>query len=789
MNSRLRAIRPLFSYAAILSGLLALLPGCVFLQPRVLITTDAIPTSSPRSEERIYSQVVYGQPDLDTNLRNRFSTYNPSDLLVVGDRLFVVDRGNNRVLIWNQIPTSYQRAPDVVIGQANHFGTLPNAPYAQDAIVGASGFATTPNATGLYQPQGICSDGTKLVVADSENNRVLIWNTFPTTSAKPADVVLGQPNFETDDENYGGTISEYTLKTPTFLSCDSGRLYVADSGNHRVLFWNSIPTVSQTGASGVLGQASFASGSSNQPSRNLSSMNSPRGITVTASQLFVADGGNNRILIWNTPTPNSLQAANRVLGQLSVTTGTKNQGGLSGRSLASPRGVAVIGTALYVSDAGNYRILVWDSIPSAATTNADRAIGQPNLTTSTPNYSGINEVSVHTPSKVVTYGAQLIYADHQNNRLMFFNTAPSSSATPADYQWGQVRIDLATANGGNDPETSLNHPFFISHDGAAFWVSDIRHNRILRWPQNRTPFDGDAPDLVIGQDDLTTTSSEITDSQVSGVSAVASDGTNLYVVDGGRNRLLIWNTYPTSSGAPADSVIGQADFLSGGTTTASASTLKSPNHVSISGGKLVVSDSGNNRVLIWNALPTASNTPANVVLGQPDASSSAQNNGGISGGGFWAPSASKIIDGKLFVCDRNNNRILVWNSVPTTSSTSADYAIGQPDLFNNGVNGSQATVSAYGFNSALDFAYNGKKFFVSDLNNSRILVWNRLPTTSGVPADSVIGQISSSAYSPNYTGTSKYTLWRPLGLHLDGTDLIVVDYFNHRLVRYTDVDI
>jgi len=32
------------------------------------------------------------------------------------------------------------------------------------------------------------------MVADTQNNRVLIWNSIPTQNNQPADLVLGQPN-------------------------------------------------------------------------------------------------------------------------------------------------------------------------------------------------------------------------------------------------------------------------------------------------------------------------------------------------------------------------------------------------------------------------------------------------------------------------------------------------------------------------------------------------------------------------------------------------------------------
>src|SRR5699024_5317463 len=118
---------------------------------------------------------------------------------IVGTKLIVADQNNSRVLIWNTIPTSNHKQADIVLGQPNFTTSPPNT--------GGLGPAT------LNGSNGVASDGTKLVVGDRFNNRILIWNSFPTTNNQPADVVLGQPNFTTNTENTGG-ISETSMTEP-----------------------------------------------------------------------------------------------------------------------------------------------------------------------------------------------------------------------------------------------------------------------------------------------------------------------------------------------------------------------------------------------------------------------------------------------------------------------------------------------------------------------------------------------------------------------------------------------
>ena len=96
----------------------------------------------------------------------------------------VADTNHNRVLIWNQIPTTNNAFANVVVGQPN-FTT---------STVPTNG---TPSATSMSGPQGVWIQNGKLYVADTQNNRILIYNKIPATNGVPADVVVGQANFTT----------------------------------------------------------------------------------------------------------------------------------------------------------------------------------------------------------------------------------------------------------------------------------------------------------------------------------------------------------------------------------------------------------------------------------------------------------------------------------------------------------------------------------------------------------------------------------------------------------------
>jgi hypothetical protein len=123
----------------------------------------------------------------------------------------------------------------------------------------------------MLSPTGVSSDGTHLFVADLGFSRVLIWNSIPTTNDQPADVEIGQKDMNTaifddspdlcaangTDTNGNPTFPSLcasTLGFPRFVISDGTRLYVADGGNDRVLVYNTIPTVNAVRADVILGE-------------------------------------------------------------------------------------------------------------------------------------------------------------------------------------------------------------------------------------------------------------------------------------------------------------------------------------------------------------------------------------------------------------------------------------------------------------------------------------------------------------------------------------------------------
>jgi hypothetical protein len=262
-------------------------------------------------------------------------------------------------------------------------------------VVGQSNF--TENSTGVSSItfgnatiRGLFVDPKGRLIAtdggNAGNNRVLIWNRLPTTNGQAADLVLGQPNFTSNTANNGGR-SAQTLSTPGGVFSDGDKLYVVDGGNGRVLIWNTFPTVNQQPADLVVGQADMTTVSSTCDASHLipSTNGNFVGVFVRDGKLFVADNAGRRVLIWNSiPTTNGV-AADVVVGQANMTTCSAQT--TSATSLGNPRGVNVDshGRLFVVDGLGANRVLMWNTVPTSNNAPSDVVIGQPDfVSTSTP---------------------------------------------------------------------------------------------------------------------------------------------------------------------------------------------------------------------------------------------------------------------------------------------------------------------------------------------------------------------------------------------------------------------
>jgi hypothetical protein len=297
------------------------------------------------------------------------------------------------------------------------------------------------------------------------------------------------------------------------------------------------------------------------------------------------------------------------------------------------------------------------------------------------------------------------------------------------------------------------------------------------------------------------------------VGALAIDGSDSYLADSANNRILHYSSLATGINGGADFVIGQPDLQTVQENVATSSlTFANPSKIAIgnSGSTtyMAVADSSNNRVLIWQGLPKSGSTAPVAVLGQPDFTSNRSNNGNAAptAGSLSNPTSVAIANGFLVVADKGNNRVLIWNSIPTGFAAPADVELGQTASTSAGVVDCTANSGTAGYcfgtnvaavdqfpsgakaytlamNGPTDVWTNGSKLLVVDTNNHRVLAWNSIPFVNNQLAAGLIGASQFGATSLN-GGSGTQALHSPDGVTSDGSTVYVADTVNNRVLEY-----
>ena len=700
----------------------------------------------------------------------------------VHNRTFIADTLNNRVLEFDTTSISDGMNASHVLGQSS-------------LITSSSG--TT--ATTMNHPLGLAYDtaNDRLFVSDTSNVRVLVFNlSGGITDGMSASNVIGQSVFTA---HAGGTTASTFLK-PIGLAYDASgnRLFVVDKDNSRVLVFNGAAITDGMSASNVIGQVDFISGVANTTQNTLWL---PVGIAFDSAnnRLFVGDDGNWRVMVFNAAAiPLNNLAATHVLGQPDFV--TSNNWGTTIASIYSTDALAydATGNRLFVTDSFHNRVMVFNGAAIADNMAATHVLGQSIFTSSSPNTT---QSTLRAPSGVAfdVANERLFVTDAKNNRALIFHVASIADGDPAVHVLGQKDY-VSSSKGvlGNDqthPEQSVMDT--VHH---RFFTTDNNGHRVLEYDlKTDNTFLDRVPDHVLGQVDMLPHSSGTTASIVSDPMGIAYDAASnrLFVSDYTNNRVLEFDVAIITDGMAAAHVLGQADFISSASSLTQTG-FNSPTTLSYdsSTSYLYVTDSMNNRVMVFDVASITDNEPAVNELGECDSNNAdattcdpiytkngadnAPNRTGLAGAGT---STIDYVHHIMWVADYGNNRVLGYNLTAGNALVDyvADYVLGQPD-FNTNVFGVTAGKMNHPYGVAYDPTHN--YLFVGDYDNNRVLVYDStLISAMGTLATKVIGQadfISSAA------AVSQIGLHQPTGIAYDTTHglLYVADSYNSRVLAY-----
>ncbi|MEK7067876.1 MAG: NHL repeat-containing protein, partial [Patescibacteria group bacterium] len=285
-----------------------------------------------------------------SGLNNPFSVVFNS----ASNTLFVADYTNNRVVIYNVASIVDGEDAVNVLGQTDG-GLLPV--YTTS---GADNPGFLGGYAGLNSLSGLLLDTVnhRLFVADSSNNRVLVFNldTDNNLADRVADYVLGQPDFT----SVTASTSQSGLAGPRGLAYNSASntLFVADENNGRVLIFDVASTTDGESAINVLGQVSFITNEHNVVSQT--SLSYPSGLAYNSASntLFVADESIYRVMVFNVASITDNEPAINVLGQADFVSNvqTTTQSSISSPGLAYDSA----SNTLFVVDYGSQRIMVFN---------------------------------------------------------------------------------------------------------------------------------------------------------------------------------------------------------------------------------------------------------------------------------------------------------------------------------------------------------------------------------------------------------------------------------------------
>lgn len=183
-------------------------------------------------------------------------------------------------------------------------------------------------------------------------------------------------------------------------------------------------------------------------------------------------------------------------------------------------------------------------------------------------------------------------------------------------------------------------------------------------------------------------------------------------------------SYKTAGQATGSFVSGALpnNILSGFDATDGRTGMNHPNGIATDGEHFVVCDTWNNRVLVYNCLPTGGELP-DVVLGQPDFESFDAGKGECQMN--W-PVGATFAKGKLFITDTNNYRVLVYDGIPETNGA-------QPEAIINMISENLSTAWPWAVWS------DGENLVLTCTLGGRVAIWNDAQTAvDGEYADIIL---------------------------------------------------
>lgn len=608
-----------------------------------------------------------------------------------------------------------------------------------DLMLGGFGFDRSGGALSLNHPSGLATDGKRLLVADRWNNRVLVWSAIPSGNTPP-DLVLGQPDFESNDSASG----REGMNWPGNVSLGSdGRLAVADTNNDRVLLWNAFPGRSGQPADLVLNLATFAApGGRMRPGW-------PWGVWTDGSKLAVVATHGASVLVWNAWPQRDDAPPDFVLAP---------------EDAGTPRNITSDGTFLIVGDHNHRRsrrpganpangggggmpggpaTMVWNTWPRRSDAEPDfvwfewmkgapidggglvmGGIQHVFLWNRRPLDPGPDPDVVLQPEgysngdgpDAVLAGGKLFVCNYNGSNILAWNEAPRRDYAPPDFSLGSDRPGDDVWGG----RFQIQNPV-VATDGRSLFASSDFDRKLFVW--TRLPDESGAkPDFVYHLPD--------------GPWDNALHGGTLAL--GGRDSLTIWKEAPRDGRLPDLTLrrrIGRVE-------------LREITGVALDAEHLYVADRQAGKIYVWPRLPGPETDPLHEI--------SVPDPGRLSSDGAW-----------LAVAPFEGREIRFFR-IDGLASGAEEFRLGGRELLNL----PGKAIVAEG------------RLFVANTSYHRVEVWHDCSAAAaGRPPDASLGAADAADRRP---GIGRAEVFMPGSLAWDGSRLWVGEFkFSTRILRYS----
>ena len=614
-----------------------------------------------------------------------------------------------------------------------------------DLLLGEVGFNQSGGPLLFNHPKGIATDGTVLMMADGNNNRVLLWDDLPTSNTEPT-IVFGQQNFDTNNSGE----SETELKWPADVAAGGNKYVIADTYNHRILIWNELPSTNASSPDLILTSSDYDDTPYTEP--NVEQFAWPWGVWTDGEKLIVAStsGGSANsdirfggwVLIWNSFPTSSDQPADIVLS--------------ANREMGTPRSITTDGESFLIigdhnaqgqsSQSGNW---LWNTFPTESEQPHDDFLTE--------------EMPFGWMSGDVTSNGDLMMI---GDGIHVWDGIPESGNTSPAYTIDGDGWELR----GGDGST-------IAITGDTVYVSDYNTNRIIGFnqPPSRP---NSTPDFVIGAPDIQTNTLKDNYFISNGIPLSLESG-GLIIGDGMNTRLLCWDETPQSSGQTPDQVIDIQDEI-----------IAMTEH----DGTILVAGK-------WDGLKIWENgTPCD---GRPADKTFRNTVGSIDIGNLQ----SIAYDNKYFYLLDGRGTLHIWKNIPEEGDEpkfSRELNTFEGILYSDGKHLSISGMDTFKFVKVSKLSEDSvfeeiqtsdrpqmighgiikdEQVFISDLSQNRVLAWQDLAAAvSGDDPNAILGAKDLEDTDPDKT---KSGLFWPLRLDLDGERLWVGEYkFSGRVLSY-----